>query len=154
MYHRLVRAGLLLAVLAIGATSLAGCGGSSSASSDDPGDFAKQQYVQMSKGERDKVYDSLLPEQRSQDVLAAYWGCTEDTVGSLRFDTIDVVDVHDEPITVGGVRHPGKAVTLKIRLGPNQANITRYVIKEGGHWYAAVSDHKLAQWHRGICVNP
>ena len=88
MYHRLVRGRLLLVVLAIGATSLAGCGGSSSASSDDPGDFAKQQYEQMSKGERDKVYDSLLPEQRSQDVLAAYWGCTEDAVGTLHFDTI------------------------------------------------------------------
>ena len=154
MYHRLMRGRLLPVALAIVATSLAGCGGSSSASSDDPGDFAKQQYVQMSNGERDKVYDSLLPEQRSQDVLAAYWGCTEDAVGSLHFDTIDVVGVHDESITVGGVRHPGKAVTLRIRLGPNQANITRYVIKEGGHWYATVSDHKLAQWHQGICTNP
>ena len=154
MYHRLVRGRLLLVVLAIGATSLAGCGGSSSASSDDPGHFAKQQYEQMSKGERDKVYDSLLPEQRSQDVLAAYWGCTEDTVGTLHFDTIRVVGVHDEPITVGGVSHPGKTVALKITLGAQQANITRYVIKEGGRWYAAVSDHKLAQWHQGICTNP
>jgi hypothetical protein len=148
-----VRARLLLVVLAISALSLAGCGGSS-AGSDDPGEFAKQQYEQMSKGERGKVYDSLLPEQRSQEVLDAYWGCTEDTVGSLDFDRIEVVDVHDEPITVRGVSHPGKAVTLKIRLGPNQASVTRYVIKEDGHWYAAVSDHKLEQWHQGVCENP
>ena len=108
----------------------------------------------MGKGERDKVYDSLLLEQRSQDVLDAYWGCTESVVGTFHFDTIEVVDVRDEAITVGGVGRPGKAVALKIRLGPNRADITRHVIKEDGHWYAAVSDHKLAQWHRGICVNP
>ncbi len=59
----------------------------------------------MSKGERDKVDDSLLPEQRSQDVLAAYWGCTEDTVGTLHFDTIRVVGVHDERSRRGS-RHP------------------------------------------------
>jgi hypothetical protein len=58
MYDRLVRGRPLLVVLAIGATSVAGCGGSSA---DGPGDFAKQQYEQMSRGERHKVYDSLLP---------------------------------------------------------------------------------------------
>jgi hypothetical protein len=140
-------------VLVLGALSLAGCGGSS-ASSDGPGEFAKRQYEQMGKRERGKVYDSLLPEQRSQDVLDAYWGCTESVVGSFHFDTIEVVDVHDESITVGGVSHPGKAVTLKITLGPNRADLTRHVINEDGRSYAAVSDRKLAQWHRGICVNP
>lgn len=153
MYDRYVGGRLLLIVLGVGTLSLAGCT-SSSAGSNGPGEFAKQQYEQMSKGERDKIYASLLPDQRSQDVLDAYWGCTEDTVGSLHFDTIEVVDIHDEPITVGGVRHQGKAVTLKIRLGSQQANITRYVTKEDGHWYTAVSDHKLAQWHQGICENP
>jgi hypothetical protein len=145
---------LLVVVLAIGGMSLAGCGGSS-ADSGDPGEFAKQQYEQMSKGDRDKVSASLFPEQRSQDVLAAFWGCTEDTVGTLHMpDTIKVVDVHDDRITVGGVIHPVKVVTLKLTLGPNQANLTRYLIKADGRWYAAVSDHKLEQWHEGVCENP
>jgi len=153
MYHRLVRGTLLLVVLAI--ASVAGCVGSS-ANSDDPGDFAKRQYEQMSHGERDKVYDALLPEQRNQDVLDAYLGCTDDLVGSwhIVMDTIEVVDVHDETITVGGVSHPAKAVALKLILGDQRADITRYVINEDGHWYAAVSDHKLEQWHQGICENP
>jgi hypothetical protein len=88
-------------------------------------------------------------------VLDAYWGCTEDVVGTLTMpDSIEVVDVHDDAITVGGVSHPAKAVTLKLTLGAQQAMVTRYVISEDGHWYAVVSDHKLEQWHQGICENP
>ena len=153
MYHRLVRGRLLLGVLAI--ASVAGCLGSSG-DSEDPGDFAKQQYEQMSHGERDKVFDSLLPEQRNQDVLDAYLGCTDDLVGSwhIVMDTIEVVDVHDETITVGGVSHAAKAVALMLVLGDQRADITRYLVNEDGHWYAAVSDHKLEQWHQGICENP
>jgi hypothetical protein len=61
--------------------SLCGCG-SSSAASGGAGEIARQQYERMSNGDRDKVYESLLPDQRSQDVLDAFWGCTEDVMGS------------------------------------------------------------------------
>jgi hypothetical protein len=153
MYHRVVRRRLLLAGLVVGAMSLCGCG-SSSAASGGAGEFARQQYERMSNGDRDKVYESLLPDQRSQDVLDAFWGCTEDVMGTLHMDTVEVADVHDASITVGGVSHRAKVVTLKITLGDQQQTLARYVVKEDGHWYAAVSDHKLEEWHHGICENP
>jgi hypothetical protein len=46
------------------------------------GHFAKQQYEHMSHGERDKVYDSLLPEQQTGCAGRLLGVCTDDLVGS------------------------------------------------------------------------
>ncbi len=142
------------AVVATAATIAvaAGCGGSSAAPTQDPGQVMKAVIRHEFAGERALSYAMLVREQRKVVTVRFYRSCSPGP--SLRKSDVDVgiLGVRDEVFAVPGLgRTKTKAVSYRIDFhdGSQPITDTGHLIAEEGHWRWTLSASSFASFAKG-----
>jgi hypothetical protein len=121
---------------------------------DPAGNAARQQYQMMSDGQWDRHWELLHPEQRAHVQQALYARCQASR--QLDFESIQVVAVRSDPVTVEGAPRDARAVTLRItgNLGAGRREgVTRTIhqVFVEGQWRWVMTEEALAAFKRGDC---
>jgi hypothetical protein len=124
-----------IALLALAAVLVAGCGGSSTPK-DDPGKFATKVVGLIVHNKYSAVWDDLHSADQKVAPFTEYVGCeTRNPVIAVP-RTITVVSVNDESVGIGnGTFVESKAVDLRLGFAGNFKVVhTVHVVADGGKW--------------------
>ena len=141
---------LLLALLAAAA---AGCTLSENEQDRTAGvevkDVIEQEYV----GDYGTVWDTLHPRHQRLVSRKAYEDCrrTIDVKGTI--ESVLILDVRDQPLTVYGLRPrtPSKAVKVRVTTDEGGYTATYHVVRVGDRWRWVLSDQAARGFARGPC---
>jgi hypothetical protein len=141
---------LLLALLAAAA---AGCTLSENERDRTAGvevkDVIEQEYV----GDYGTVWDTLHPRHQRLVSRKAYEDCrsTIDVKGTI--ESVLILDVRDQPLTVYGLRPrtPSKAVKVRVTTDEGGYTATYHVVRVGDRWRWVLSDRAARGFARGPC---
>jgi hypothetical protein len=141
---------LLLALLAAAA---AGCTLSENEQDRTAGvevkDVIEQEYV----GDYGTVWDTLHPRHQRLVSRKDYEDCrrTIDVKGTI--ESVLILDVRDQPLTVYGLRPrtPSKAVKVRVTTDEGGYTATYHVVRVGDRWRWVLSDRAARGFARGPC---
>jgi hypothetical protein len=112
-------------------------------------DVIEQEYV----GDYGKVWDTLHPRHQRLVSRKAYEDCrrTIDVKGTI--ESVLILDVRDQPLTVYGLRPrtPSKAVKVRVTTDEGGYTATYHVVRVGDRWRWVLSDRAARGFARGPC---
>ncbi|HEV3479461.1 MAG TPA: hypothetical protein VG144_08430 [Gaiellaceae bacterium] len=144
---RVLTALLLLAVLA------AGCALSEDEADHDAGAAVKDVLEREYVGDYGTVWDRLHPRHQRLVTREEYDECRRgiDVVGTL--ETVLILDVRDEPLTVYGLRPrtPSKAVKVRVSTDESEYTATYHVVRVADGWRWVLSNRAARGFARTAC---
>jgi hypothetical protein len=109
----------------------------------------EREYV----GDYRTAWDSLHPRHQRFVTREEYEECRRgiDVLGTL--ESILILDVHDEPLTVYGLRPrtPSKDVEVRVTTDENEYNASYHVVRVGDRWRWVLSDRAARGFARTDC---
>jgi hypothetical protein len=112
-------------------------------------DVIEQEYV----GDYGTVWDSLHPRHQRLVSRKEYEDCRRTIDVSGTIESVLVLDVRDEPLTVYGLapRTPSKAVKVRVTTDEGEYTATYHVVRVGDRWRWVLSDKAARGFARGPC---
>ena len=112
-------------------------------------DVIEQEYV----GDYGTVWDTLHPRHQRLVSRKDYEDCrrTIDVKGTI--ESVLILDVRDQPLTVYGLRPrtPSKAVKVRVTTDEGGYTATYHVVRVGDRWRWVLSDQAARGFARGPC---
>jgi hypothetical protein len=147
-----VRAILLLLLLLV-ATLAAGCALNEDEADHEAGAAVKSVVEREYAGAYADVWNDLHPRHQRFVTEDEYEDCRRgiDVAGIL--ESVLVLDVHDEPITVFGLRPrtPSKAVRVRITTDETEFTAVYHAVRVGNRWRWVLSDRAARGFARTDC---
>jgi hypothetical protein len=145
---------LVLALLATLALALAGCGGDVDPATT-PAGRAQVKYLQdLYNGRFGPAYDSLHPAYKKIVSRSQFSDCAASTIPVGQLDSIDVLDVFDDPIQIPDAGEQ-KAKAVRVRLtstsGETLEPFENHEVKVGDRWTWVMSDRAVTEYQAGRC---
>jgi hypothetical protein len=141
---------LLLALLAALA---GGCALSENEQDRTAGVAVKELLEHEYAGDYKTAWDSLHPRHQRLVTQQEYEDCRRgiDVQGTL--ESVLILDVKDEPLTVYGLppKTPGKAVRVRVTTDENEYTATYHVVRVGDEWRWVLSDSAARGFARSPC---
>jgi hypothetical protein len=112
-------------------------------------DVIEQEYV----GDYGTVWDSLHPRHQRLVSRKEYEDCRRMIDVSGTIESVLVLDVRDQPLTVYGLppRTPSKAVKVRVTTDEGEYTATYHVVRVGDRWRWVLSDKAARGFARGPC---
>jgi hypothetical protein len=109
----------------------------------------EREYV----GDYRTAWDGLHPRHQRFVTREEYEECRRgiDVLGTL--ESVLILDVHDEPLTVYGLRPrtPSKEVEVRVTTDENEYNASYHVVRVGDRWRWVLSDRAARGFARTDC---
>ena len=138
---------LLLAAL------LAGCALEENEADHDAGAAVKEVLELEYFGDYRTAWDRLHPRHQRFVTREEYEECRRgiDVAGTI--ESVLVLDVHDEPLTVYGLppRTPSKEVDVRVTTDESEFTATYHVVRLGDQWRWVLSDRAARGFARTDC---
>lgn len=142
----------LIAVL-LGAVALAGCGGDVDPATTPAGRAQVQYLENLYNGRFAQAYATLHPAYKKIVTRTQFSDCAASTIPSGQLDSIEVLDVFDDPIQIPGTgKQQAKAV--RVRITSTSAKTVTFVSHEvnvGTRWYWVLNAKAVAAYKAGSC---
>jgi hypothetical protein len=132
----------------------AGCGGSSAAPSEDPGQVMKTVIRHELSGQRGLSYRMLVREQRKVVTARFYRSCSPGPSMQESDVEVGILGVHDEVFAVPALgQTKTKAVSYRIDFHDGTQPITDkgHLIAQDGHWRWTLSASSFGSFVKGSC---
>ena len=130
-----------------------GCALSENEEDREAGAAVKRVVEQEYVGAYGDVWDTLHPRHQRLVTRAEYDECRRgiDVAGTL--ESVLILDVKDEPLTVYGLRPrtPSKAVEVRVTTDESEFNATYHVVKVGEAWRWVLNDRAARGFARTDC---
>jgi hypothetical protein len=142
----------LVAVL-LGAVALAGCGGDVDPATT-PAGHAQVQYLENLYNSRfAQAYASLHPAYKKLVSRSLFSDCAGSTVSTGQLDSIEVLDVFDDPVQIPGAgKKPAKAVRTRITSTSGKTvTFVGHQVQVGTRWFWVLNDSAVAAYKAGHC---
>ena len=139
---------VLLATLA-----LAGCGGDVDPATT-PAGRADVQYLEgLYKGRFGEAYDTLHPAFKKIVSRSRFTDCASSTIPVGQLDSIEVLDVFDDPIQIPGAgEQKAKAVRLRLTsTGGKTVTFVNHEVKVGNQWDWVLNDAAVTAYQASRC---
>jgi hypothetical protein len=112
-------------------------------------DLLEHEYV----GDYGTAWDSLHPRHQRLVTRQEYEECRRgiDVTGTI--ESVLILDVRDQPLTVYGLppRTPSKAVKVRVTTDENEYTATYHVVRVGDEWRWVLTDRGARGFARGPC---
>ena len=135
------------------AATVGGCALSEDSADHDAGTAVKRVLEQEYVGSYASAWIDLHPRHQRFVTSAEYEECRRgiDVAGTL--DSILILDVRDEPLTVYGLppRTPSKAVEVRVATDESEFNATYHVVRVDDRWRWVLSDRAARGFARTDC---
>jgi len=142
---------ILIAVLL--ALAAAGCALSDDSADHEAGTAVKRLLEQEYVGSYGSAWIDLHPRHQRFVTSAEYEECRRgiDVAGTL--DSVLILDVRDEPLTVFGLppRTPSKAVEVRVATDESDFTATYHVVRVDDRWRWVLSDSAARGFARTDC---
>jgi hypothetical protein len=142
----------LLAFVALTALACS-CALSENETDREAGAAVKQVIEREYVGDYGAVWDQLHPRHQRFVTRAEYEECRRgiDVLGTL--ESVLILDVNDEPLTVYGLRPrtPSKAVKVRVTTDESEFTATYHVVRVGDTWRWVLSDSAARGFARTDC---
>ena len=143
---------LVLALLT--ALALAGCGGDVDPAAT-PAGRAQVQYLEgLYNGRFGAAYDTLHPAYKTIVSRSQFSDCAARTIPVGQLDSIEVLDVFDDPIQIpGSGEQKAKAVRVRITStsGETLKPFKNHEVKVADRWTWVLSDKAVTAYQAGRC---
>jgi hypothetical protein len=142
-----------IALLALLAAAVAGCTLSENEQDRTAGVAVKEVIEQEYVGDYGTAWDSLHPRHERLVTREEYEDCrrTIDVRGTI--ESVLILDIRDQPLTVYGLRPrtPSKAVKVRVTTDEGAYTATYHVVRVGDSWRWVLSDRAARGFARGPC---
>lgn len=132
---------------------VSGCALSENEEDHRAGAAVKQVVEQEYVGAYGDVWDDLHPRHQRFVTRAEYEECRRgiDVAGTL--ESVLILDVKDEPLSVYGLRPgtPSKAVDVRVSTDESEFNATYHVVRVGDRWRWVLNDRAARGFARTDC---
>jgi hypothetical protein len=132
---------------------VSGCALSENEEDHEAGAAVKQVVEQEYVGAYGDVWDDLHPRHQRFVTRAEYEECRRgiDVAGTL--ESVLILDVKDEPLSVYGLRPrtPSKAVDVRVATDESEFNATYHVVRVGDRWRWVLNDRAARGFARTDC---
>jgi hypothetical protein len=140
-------------ILVLAASLAAGCSFSEDEEDRTAGAAVKELIENEYVGNYGTVWDTLHPRHQRFVTREEYEECRRgiDVIGTI--ESVLVLSVKDEPLTVFGLppQTPSKAVRVRVTTDQNEYTATYHVVKVGDQWRWVLSDQAARGFARGPC---
>jgi hypothetical protein len=130
-----------------------GCALSENEADHEAGAAVKRVVEQEYVGAYGDAWDDLHPRHQRFVTRAEYEECRRgiDVAGTL--ESVLILDVQDEPLTVYGLRPrtPSKAVKVRVTTDESEFTASYHVIRVGDGWHWVLSDRAARGFARTDC---
>src|SRR5262245_43632418 len=142
---------ILLATLLVAVS--AGCTLSENEQDRTAGVAVKEVIEQEYVGDYGTVWDSLHPRHQRLVTRQEYEDCRRTIDVSGTIESVLILDVRDQPLTVYGLppRTPSKAVRVRVTPDEGAYTATYHVVRVGDRWRWVLSDKAARGFARGPC---
>ena len=131
----------------------AGCALDENEEDHAAGAAVKQVLEREYVGDYRTAWDSLHPRHQRFVTREEYEECRRgiDVLGTL--ESVLILDVHDEPLTVYGLspRTPSKQVEVRVTTDENEYTASYHVVRVGDRWRWVLSDRAARGFARTDC---
>jgi hypothetical protein len=141
-------------IVALLAAPAAGCALTENSTPDqDAGAAVKRVIEQEYVGDYGTVWDSLHPRHQRLVTRKEYEDCRRGIDVSGTIESVLILDVRDEPLTVYGLRPgtPSKAVKVRVTTDESEYTSTYHVVRVGDRWRWVLTDKAARGFARGPC---
>jgi hypothetical protein len=149
-HHGGVRYLLLATLLAF---SLTGCGGDVDPATT-PAGRAQADYLEaLYKGRFGQAYSTLHPAYKATVSRSQFSDCAASTIPVGQLDSIEVLDVFDDPIRIPG-KGEQQAKAVRVRITSNDGTSVTFVsheVKTGARWSWVLNDAAIKAYEAGRC---
>jgi hypothetical protein len=143
---------LPLAIL-LAVAALAGCGGEVDPATT-PAGHAQVTYLENLYNSRfTRAYEALHPAYKAIVSEKQFADCSARTIPVGQLDSIEVLDVFDDPIPIPGAgKQPAKNVRVRITSTSGETlTFDSHELKVGARWYWVLNDKAVAAYKVGQC---
>lgn len=142
---------VLVGTLALLATIGVACGGGDGdkEGGDSPDAAILRLFDQLDKGQWGRQWEDLHPAHQAVVSRDSFIACASEV--QIDLDSVEVLEVYDEPVSVEGASLPSKAVTVRLEAGPSSDEQTFHLLDVEGEWRWVMSDDALTAYRAGEC---
>lgn len=148
---RHVKRALLIVLLAV--AGLAGCGGDVDPATTPAGRAQVDYLEDLYNGRFAQAYAALHPAYKKTVSRTQFADCAAGTISVGQLDSIDVLDVFDDPVRIPGSGEQ-QAKAARVRLSSTDGKNVTFVsheVKVGDRWYWVLNDSAVAAYKAGRC---
>ncbi len=150
MIPQVKRAALALLLIS---TALAGCGGETDPATTPAGRAQIDYLENLYNGRFGEAYATLHPVHQQIVSRMHFSDCAASTIPSGQLDSIEVLDVFEDPVEISGNGEQG-AKAVRVRLTSTDGKSVTFVSHElevGGKWYWVLNDSAIRAYQAGRC---
>jgi hypothetical protein len=139
---------VLLATLA-----LVGCGGEVDPATTPAGRAQTEHLQNLYNSRFARAYTALHPAYKRTVSLMQFSDCAAKTIAVGQLDSIEVLDVFDDPIQIPGEGEQA-AKAVRVRISSTSAKTVTFVnheVKIGDRWYWVLNARAVAAYTAGRC---
>jgi hypothetical protein len=140
-----------LAVL-LAAVALAGCGGDLDPATTPAGRAQITYLEDLYNGRFGPAYAALHPAHKQIVSRSLFTDCTASTIPSGQLDSIEVLDVFDDPVQISGDEQQAKAVRVRLTsIDGKSVTFVNHEVRVGERWYWVLNDSAISAYQAGRC---
>jgi hypothetical protein len=140
-----------LAVL-LAAVALAGCGGDVDPATTPAGRAQITYLDDLYNGSFAEAYAALHPVHKQIVSRSLFSDCAASTIAVGQLDSIEVLDVFDDPVRISGTDSQAKAVRVRLTSTDGKSvTFVNHEVKVGDRWYWVLNDSTIRAYQAGRC---
>lgn len=142
------------AVLAVlfATVALAGCGGETDPATTPAGRAQTDYLENLYNGRFGPAYAALHPAHKQVVSRSLFTDCAASTIPSGQLDSVEVLDVFDDPVQISGDEQQAKAVRVRLTSTDGKSvTFVNHEVNVGDRWHWVLNDSAIRAYRAGRC---
>lgn len=140
-----------LAVL-LAAVALVGCGGDVDPATTPAGRAQITYLDDLYNGSFAEAYAALHPVHKQIVSRSLFTDCAASTIAVGQLDSIEVLDVFDDPVQISGDEQQAKAVRVRLTSTDGKSvTFVNHAVSVGDRWHWVLNDSAIRAYQAGRC---
>lgn len=131
---------------------IAGCGGDVDPATTPAGRAQIDYLENLYEGRFGPAYAALHPTHKQLVSGQFFADCAASTIAVGQLDSIEVLDVFDDPVRIGAGEQEAKAVRVRLSSTTGRTvTLVGHEVKIGDRWYWVLNDSAIRAYQAGRC---